>query len=152
MCLPETGLLIDLCRVRVVDATLICPASRSLFDWEPDMANQILVIAPYWLDSADTWVFDDAAVDLVQEPFVSGVPEMIDKLVAEIPGARQGFRMLFSAEPFPGFQLQLTRLREEFGGWWYGSAEPPQEGWLCPALFRYFTEAPEEIYVKAEAR
>ena len=40
------------------------------------MANQILVIAPYWLDSVETWVFDDDAVDLVQEPFVSGVPEM----------------------------------------------------------------------------
>ena len=26
------------------------------------------------------------------------------------------------------------------------------EGWLCPALFRYFDEAPEEIYVKAEAK
>ena len=61
------------------------------------MANQILVIAPYWLDSVETWVFDDDAVDLVQEPFVSGVPEMIDELVADIPKARKGFRLLFSA-------------------------------------------------------
>ena len=42
------------------------------------MANQILVIAPYWLDSVETWVFDDEAVDLVQEPFVGGIPEMIE--------------------------------------------------------------------------
>jgi hypothetical protein len=28
---------------------------------------------------------------------------------------------------------------------------PPMEGWLCPALFRYFDEAPAELYVKAEA-
>jgi len=25
------------------------------------------------------------------------------------------------------------------------------EGWLCPALFKYFEKAPKEIYVKAEA-
>jgi len=26
------------------------------------------------------------------------------------------------------------------------------EGWLCPALFRYFDKAPPELYVKAEAK
>jgi hypothetical protein len=96
------------------------------------MANQILVIAPYWLDSVETWVFDDDAVDLVQEPFVSGVPEMIDELVSNIPNARQGFRLLFSPTPFPGYQRKLTRLREEFGGWWYSSNKSDEEGWLPP--------------------
>ena len=50
------------------------------------MANQILVIAPYWLDSVGTWVFDDQDVGLDKEPFVEGVPEMIDELVADIIG------------------------------------------------------------------
>ena len=116
------------------------------------MPNQIMVIAPYWLDPVRTWVFDDAAVNLVQEPFVSGIPEMIDELVSTIPNARKGFRLLFSASPFPGYQRKLTRVREELGGWWYASDEPKGEGWLCPALFRYFEQAPEEIYVKAEAK
>lgn len=116
------------------------------------MPNQILVIAPYWVESVATWVFDDEAVDLVQEPFVSGIPEMIDDLVAEIPNARDGFRLLFSAAPFPGFQRKLTRVHEECDGWWYSSDELEAEGWLCPALFRYFDEAPEEIFVKAEAK
>ncbi len=115
------------------------------------MPNQILVIAPYWLESVSTWVFDDSRVDLVQEPFVSGIPEMIDQLVANIPDARDGFRMLFSAAPFPGYQRKLTRLRQDMGGWWYVSDEPELEGWLCPALFKYFDHAPDEIYVKAEA-
>lgn len=113
------------------------------------MSNQIQIIAPYWLHG--TWLFDDERVGLVQEPFVSGVPEMIDDLVRDIPDARNGFRLLFSSGPFPGFQRKLTWLREEFGGNWYKADEPPMEGWLCPALFRYFESAPAELYVKAEA-
>ena len=114
------------------------------------MANQIMAIAPYWLDDIGTWVFDDDRVGLVQEPFVGGVPEMIDHLVADIPGARQGFRLIFSATPFPGYQRRLRRGREEFGGFWYAAEQPALEGWLCPALFRYFEEAPAELFVKAE--
>jgi hypothetical protein len=114
------------------------------------MPNQIQIIAPYWLPGAQTWVFDDDRVGLVQEPFVSGIPEMIDDLVADIPKARQGFRLLFSADPFPGYQRKLDWVREEMGGNWYRSQEPPMEGWLCPALFRYFDSAPPALYVKAE--
>jgi hypothetical protein len=116
------------------------------------MPNQIMVIAPYWLEEAGTWVFDDPAAGLHQEPFVNGVPEMIDHLTRDIPDARGGFRLLFSASPFPGHQKQLTWRREEMGGNWYASDEPPMEGWLCPALFRYFDRAPAELYVKAEAK
>lgn len=116
------------------------------------MPNQIMVIAPYWLEEAGTWVFDDPKTGLEQEPFVNGIPEMIDDLVADIPNARSGFRLLFSAAPFPGYQRKLTRLRQELGGWWYASDEPEAEGWLCPALFRYFHNAPKAIYLKAEAK
>ncbi|MCA9232800.1 MAG: hypothetical protein KDA57_19275 [Planctomycetales bacterium] len=72
------------------------------------------------------------------------------RAATDIHNARQGLGLLFSAAPFPGYQRKLTRLREEFGGWWYASDEPEAEGWLCPALYRYFDEAPEAIYVKAE--
>ena len=115
------------------------------------MPNQILVIAPYWLDNVGTWVFDDERVGLVQEPFVSGIPEMIDDLVRDIPNARNGFRLLFSASPFPGYQRKLTWLREEMGGNWYKADQPAIEGWLCPALFHFFSDAPAELYAKAEA-
>ena len=116
------------------------------------MPNQINVVAPYWLDSVGTWVFDDERVGLVQEPFVSGVPEMIDDLVSAVPNARAGFRLLFSTAPFPGFQRKLVWSREELAGNWYRLEDSPMEGWLSPALFRYFDEAPRELYVKAEAR
>jgi len=47
------------------------------------MSNAILAIFPY--KTSSTWVFDDPAVELRQEPFVSGMPEMIDLLVTGIP-------------------------------------------------------------------
>ena len=53
--------------------------------------NSIMVIVPYWYEG--TWVFDDDRVGLVREPFVSGIPEMIDLLVKDIPAARDGFRL-----------------------------------------------------------
>jgi len=112
------------------------------------MGNILVVITPYWHQG--TWVFDDESVGLNREPFVAGVPEMIDVLVKDIPNARSGFRLLFSSAPFPGYQIELTRAKEEYGGYWYRVKDQSAEGWLCPALFKYFETAPETIYVKAE--
>jgi len=81
------------------------------------MANQMMVIRPY--RQHGTGVFDDPARDLVQEPFVGGVPEIIDEMVADIKNANDGFRMLFSADPFPGYQLCANWLDPEMNGWWY---------------------------------
>jgi hypothetical protein len=114
------------------------------------MPNQINAIAPYWLDTLETWVFDDERVGLVQEPFVCDADTFLTILVKDIPDARNGFRLLFSTAPFPGYQQKLTWDREEMSGNWYRSEEPPMEGWLCPALFRYFDVAPVELYVRAE--
>ncbi len=77
---------------------------------------------------------------------------MIDVFVADIPNAENGFRLLFSATPFPGYTAKLEWRREEYGGNWYFSPEFKMEGWLCPALFKYFDKAPKEIYVKAEPK
>ena len=112
------------------------------------MANVIMAIEPYW--HIDTWVFDDESVGLDKEPFVQGVPEMIDTLVKDIPNARSGFRLLFSSMPFSGYQEEFTRVRKEYDGYWYRVKGKGAEGWLCPALFKYFEAAPESIYVKAE--
>jgi hypothetical protein len=88
---------------------------------------------------------------LVREPFVAGIPEMIDVLVKDIPGADDGFRLLFSAQPFPGYQKKLTWRRGDTSGNYYRMEDPAIEGWLCPAMFRYYRTAPKELYVKAEA-
>jgi hypothetical protein len=111
-------------------------------------SNSIMVIAPY--RHAGTWVFDDARAGLSAEPFVAGVPELIDRLVVDVPGAGKGFRLLFSAAPFPDHETKLVWRRREGAGNWYYSEDFDMEGWLCPALFKYFPRAPREIYVKAE--
>jgi len=112
--------------------------------------NAINVIAPY--RHLGMWVFDDPKVGLVQEPFVSGADTMIDRAVADIPNAAQGFVLVFSANPFPGYQMKLDWRREDGGGNWYHSPDLGLEGWLCPALFRYFDAAPREIYVQVRPR
>ena len=79
-------------------------------------------------------------------------PEMIDTLVAGIPDADKGFRLLFSAAPFPGYTVELVWRREEYGGNWYYSPQFEMEGWLCPALFKYFDRTPERIYAQVKAK
>jgi len=115
------------------------------------MPNQLNVIAPYILEDVNTWVFDDPRVGLVQEPFVSGADVFLSFLSKDIPHSHKGFRLIFSADSFPGYQQKVTKVDDELGGSWYESTDPPMKGWLCPALLRYFSEAPHEIYVRAEA-
>lgn len=112
--------------------------------------NSLLVLTPY--RAAGTWVFDDPRAGLKAEPFISGIPEIIDELIAEakVADADKGFRMIFSSQPFPNHQSKITWVRPESGGNWYYSEEYKLEGWLCPALFKYFRRAPRTIYVKAE--
>lgn len=112
------------------------------------MANAILLIRPYKVGS--NWVFDDERFGLVREPFVCGASELIDSMVTDLPDAEQGFNLLFSAAPFPGHQAEFHRTRAESGGTWYHNPATGAEGWLCPALFHYFPEAPEHIYAQAK--
>lgn len=112
--------------------------------------NAINVIAPY--KYLDMWVFDDARVGLSQEPFVSGADSMIDRFVADIPDAGQGFLLFFSDTAFPGHQLRLEWRRGDGGGNWYYAPQLGMEGWLCPALLKYFEKAPKTIYVQVKPK
>ncbi len=113
------------------------------------MSNSIRAIFPY--KHQQTWVFDDRQAGLEKEPFVSGTPEIIDVLVRDIPNVDEGFRLLFSASPFPNYQAEFIWIKEEYGGNWYRWENKQMEGWLCPALFKYFQESPKTIYCKAES-
>jgi hypothetical protein len=108
--------------------------------------NAISVISPY--RHLGMWVFDDPRTGLIQEPFVAGADTMIDRAVADIPNAEQGFNLIFSASPFPGHQFRLEWRRSADGGNWYYAPQFDLEGWLCPALLKYFEKAPDEIFVE----
>ena len=114
------------------------------------MSNAIQVIFPY--RDHGVWMFDDASKGLAREPFVSGIPAMMDLLVADIENAERGFALYFSDRPFPGVQFKIELVGPESGGNWYKLTTGGKEmtGWLCPALFRYFDTAPAEIHVRGE--
>jgi hypothetical protein len=112
--------------------------------------NSIIAIHPYKTEGM--WVFDDPAVGLRQEPFVSGADAIIDRMVQFIPNAESGFTLLFSANPFPGFQVEFEWRRAELTGNWYYCQALEMEGWLCPALFKYFDSAPAKIYAQFRAK
>lgn len=114
------------------------------------------------IEGYDIWVFDDKETGLKWEAFISGTDEAIDFLVRDIPSAKNGFKMLFSDKPFKGHQLVGEWVKEgldysgNINGNWYrwhvpGHWSPGISGWLCPALFLYFSKAPEKLYLKAEA-
>lgn len=110
--------------------------------------EMVMEIQPY--DFHGMLVFDDASVGLDKEPFVQGVPEML-YLLCQTSGVRnpaRGFKLKFSGEPFEGHQLEATKLNEESGGNWYEANG--MKGWLCPALFKYFTIAPDKLYIRVE--
>ena len=130
------------------------------------MANVMNVIQPYWY--MNCWVFDDASKGVEQESLEGrfeaelreirvlarliggGVTKMIDYLVKDIPDAREGFILLFSSQPFAGYQVELIRIAEENGGCLYRGENCSGEAWLSPALFGYFETIPESLYMKAE--
>jgi hypothetical protein len=130
------------------------------------MADVLNVIQPYW--SANCWVFDDASRGLGKESLEGhfeaelreirllarlvggGVTKMVDYLVKDIPDAREGFMLLFSSQPFAGYQVELIRIAEEAGGCLYRGKNYSAEAWLSPALFTYFETTPESLYMKAE--
>ena len=148
-CTAENGMLILAEMHATRGATLsLALACSTQADVKP--MNSLLVIAPY--RHARMWVFDDDKAGLRQEPFVSGADDIIDVLVRDIPDAEKGFTLVFSASPFPGYQAKVVRSRSEHGGTWYKWPEKGMEGWLCPALFKYFPSAPPEIYVQAKMR
>ena len=117
--------------------------------------NALMTLRPYkW---GTMWVFDDAAVGLRKEPFVSGIPEILDDLLAEnkINDPDNGYYLTFSATPFPGYQRVMDWTEAETGGNWYeceNAAGEHKEGWLCPALFKYYDNAPKKLYAKVESR
>jgi hypothetical protein len=58
----------------------------------------------------------------------------------------------FREIPFPAISSGLNGDEIEGTGNVYYSRELDAEGWLCPALLRYFEARPPEIYVQVKAK
>lgn len=109
--------------------------------------NSISIIRPY--KHGGIWMFDDPVAGLVREPFVSGADEIIDLCVLEqrIVNAERGHTLFFSEGVFPNWQYRFDHVRSANGGNWYRCNHfNGREGWLCPALFKYFEQVPQAIY------
>jgi len=113
------------------------------------MNNSLFVIKPYKWEGL--WVFDDPNVGLVKEPFVAGADRMLDVATAHLDNTNQGVLAIFSASHFPGSQIVLDWVRAEGGGNVYRWPEQQMEGWLCPALLKYFAEPPEKLFIQVKA-
>lgn len=108
------------------------------------MGNSLFTIFPY--KHQGQWVFDDESKDLDKEPFVAGIDDILD---VATKGAEKA-TVIFSAVKFPGSQFTMIRGADESGGNWYRCEELGIEGWLCPALFKYFDNAPRAIFVQVK--
>ncbi len=107
-------------------------------------SNSLLV---YWDYESSLWAFDDVRHGLVSEPFIMGMSEILSYAVMDIDNARDGFLMFFSLNPITAKDYVLEKLREENGGCWYRLKGTKLEGWLCPAMYHYFSSSPIKIHV-----
>lgn len=101
------------------------------------------------------WSFNDETTGLVNEPFVGQTNDLIDAMVIEkclnIEDAAEGIALVFSAEHFPGSQVELSLVNTSPTGTTYRCPKFKLNPWLCPALFKYFPKAPERLYAMVKA-
>lgn len=105
----------------------------------------MFTIYPYKFKGS--WVFDDQKRGLDKEAFVQGADKILDIISRGIPNAQDGFEVTFSADYFENAPYRITFLHPEFGGNWYRLDGYDVHGWLCPALFKFFPQAPPKIYI-----
>ena len=116
--------------------------------------NSIYTMRVYRHESA--WVFDHYGLGLIKEPFVAGADEIFDEIahLRAVDPSRARIDILFSDVQFPGWQILAEHLGPSMGGDDYHiiSSEfetlDTHEFWLCPALLKYFHEAPNRIFMK----
>lgn len=111
------------------------------------MPNAINVIHPY--RSEGMLVFDDERKDLAREPFVGNADNILKGIATYYLGLfPKKFTVLFSGpEPHVGFQESATIVGPDSGGHVYVHDRSQESFWLCPALLRYFDEAPERLFI-----
>ena len=111
------------------------------------MSNNVFVIYPE-RSKLGVWTFTDEKVGLINEPFVGAINEYMDFMTKDIKDAQNGFPLYFSSSKLPNTKMTLHKVDGDINGTYYAFEElDMQIGWLCPALFKYFDEAPKTFYV-----
>lgn len=110
--------------------------------------NSLFVIRPY--KYYGQWVFDDADKGLNREALVAGIDEMLNIWEKQLHASNKGLVITFSEHYFPGINFCIDWVRQDVVGNWYESKIFGFQGWLCPALFKYFNQAPKQIFAKIE--
>lgn len=161
------------CHVYVDDSAIgipLIPATQSdrrMVDWSvigPDLLTRLTVYNQtkahrpglHVTKKLGSWVFSDLSAGLVDEPFVCGADSLIDLLLEDQIGllppeqqAELGVVLEFSDRPFAGHDVFLVRDEVEDGtGNWYTDPATGHRAWLCPALYKYFVNAPANLYAK----
>lgn len=114
------------------------------------LTNSMMTVEIYRY--ANTWCFTDEARGLLHEPFVLGIPEMIDYLIQllDVKKKEAKYSITFSENNFPTCKSKLEKIEEEYGGAWYSlhtEGVNVDKGWLCPATLKFFPYFPKTIYL-----
>ena len=116
---------------------------KNLFTKKNITENSISVIHPY--KHGEMWVFDDDTKGLDKEPFVAGADTLLTML-----SPSDKCSLVFSKNNFPGAQHMVKKIGKGVGGGtdylYLIDKKLPHILWLCPALLKYFSVPPEEIY------
>jgi len=130
---------------------------RSIMDKNLSKKSWTHVIFMRWHKSYQEWCFDIPIVGIEDEPFVEGIPEIIEyhlgKSNKTSSAKKTGVTVLFSGaatkpkEFTNGNYFKLVKTKEENGGGWYKEPVSRYEGWLCPNLYQFFAKAPKQIHV-----
>ena len=111
------------------------------------MNNSVFVIYPV-RSSMGVWSFTDDDVGLKNEPFVGMINVYMDYMTKDIVNAEKGFPLYFSKIKLPNTKMTLHKVSgDEFGTYYKFEELDMAEGWLCPALFKYFDVAPDTFYI-----
>ena len=105
--------------------------------------NAVIAISPYKIEGG-IFAFDDPNTGLIREPFIGGA----NKYLHQWAGENESCTIAFSYNPIPNYDVKLNLQDSDMQ---LGSNYVDEQGylvWLCPALFRYFTTAPDKLYVK----
>jgi len=126
-------------------------------------SKQLVNVYNHALVFSSQWVFDDQMYGLEKEALVSGTDKVLDHAVAMFKLPKK-FSLTFSNEPIDSYQIvgdwesngSNSGSYISMGNWYKwtlsnGSTVKVIRGWLCPALYNYFSTPPNKIYIKVEA-